>query len=162
MNAHTAIVALAAVAAVASADVTDFYAHIDGIQSGSGSPALGELNGQYDSDANAFSFSWNISDNLIGLPASPGSHIHRAPAGSNGPIVFGFNNPDGTWPLSGSATWTGLSVDNVADLFAGNFYVNFHTSQYPGGEVRGQIYVIPTPGSAALLLIGAAAVRRRR
>lgn len=158
----SAFVALVGIATLASAETTDFYAHIDGVQSGTGSPALGELNGTYDSVANSFSFTWNISDDLIGNPASPGSHIHRAPLGSNGPIVFGFNNPDGTWPLNGSATWTGLSDTNVADLFAGNFYVNFHTSQFPSGEVRGQIFVVPAPGSAALLLIGAAARRRRR
>lgn len=158
----SAFVAVAGLAAFASAEVTQFHADIDGVQSGSGSPAVGNLTGQYDSVAYTFSFSWSISDDLIGSPAAPGSHIHRAPAGSNGPIVFGFNNPDGTWPLAGSATWSGMTGDNVNDLFAGNYYVNFHTTQFPGGEVRGQIYVVPAPGAAGLLLVGSLGIIRRR
>jgi len=158
----TAIIALASLASVAAAEVSLFEATIDGIQAGTSSPAVGNLTGTYDSLANSFSFSWSISDDLIGAPASPGSHIHRAPAGQTGPIVFAFNNPDGTWPLSGSALWTGLSSDNVADLFAGNLYVNFHTSAFLAGEVRGQILLVPAPGAGFLLAAGMVMTRRRR
>jgi hypothetical protein len=156
-------VAAAGVFASAQADTFDFAATIDGIQSGTGSPATGTLTGVYDDVANSFSFGWNITDELIGDPALPGSHIHNAPAGSNGPIVFGFNNPDGTWPLSGNAVWTGIDPGLVDELFAGNLYVNFHTTQFPGGEVRGQILLVPAPAGAALLgLGGLATIRRRR
>jgi hypothetical protein len=129
----------------------------------SGSPAIGTLTGEYDSDLNMFSFSWEISDDLIGVPSSPGAHLHNAPSGTAGDIVYAFNEPDGTWALSGSAVWTGLSQDLVDELFAGNIYANFHTDAFPAGEVRGQISQIPAPGALALLgLGGLTGVRRRR
>jgi hypothetical protein len=30
-------------------------------------------------------------------------------------------------------------ADLVADIKAGNAYVNVHTTEHPGGEIRGQI-----------------------
>lgn len=62
-------------------------------------------------------------------------HIHRAPAGANGPVVFDLGNPAS--PVS--ATWTGMTAADVADLVAGNLYVNIHTAGRPAGEIRGQI-----------------------
>jgi len=62
-------------------------------------------------------------------------HIHRGAAGVNGPIVFDLGNPAS--PVE--AVWTGMTPADVADLFAGNFYVNIHTSGRPAGEIRGQI-----------------------
>lgn len=62
-------------------------------------------------------------------------HIHRAPAGENGPVVFDLGNPAS--PVS--ATWTGMTSSDIADLLAGNLYVNVHTAGRPAGEIRGQI-----------------------
>lgn len=156
-------VAVAGLAAGAQADIFQFTATIDGIQNGTGSPTTGTLTGEYDDVANSFAFDWALTDDLLGEPASPGSHIHNAPAGSNGPIVFGFNNPDGTWPLEGSAVWENMPGAMVDELFAGNLYVNFHTTQFPSGEVRGQILLVPTPAAGlALLGLGGLALTRRR
>lgn len=63
-----------------------------------------------------------------------GAHIHRAPPGTAGPIVFPFSNP--TSPIN--ETWN-LTPQDVQDLLAGNLYVNVHSSAHPGGEIRGQI-----------------------
>jgi hypothetical protein len=62
-------------------------------------------------------------------------HIHRAPAGQNGPIAFDLGRPDS--PVV--ATWSGMTPADVADLFAGNLYVNIHTAGRPSGVIRGQI-----------------------
>jgi hypothetical protein len=51
-----------------------------------------------------------------------------------------------------------------AGILAGRSYLNIHTMQFPGGEIRGQI-VVPEPATLALILGGLAAagfVRRRR
>jgi hypothetical protein len=85
------------------------------------------------------------------------AHIHLAPAGVNGPVVV-WLYPDGPPPqliegrssgvlATGTITaddlvgpLAGASLDDLLDAMrAGNTYVNVHTSQYPAGEVRGQI-----------------------
>jgi hypothetical protein len=44
--------------------------------------------------------------------------------------------------------------------------MNVHTSVFPGGEIRGQLLLIPEPSTAALLGLGAGAtalaLRRRK
>ena len=80
------------------------------------------------------------------------SHIHLAPSGVNGPIVaFLYVGPipgrfDGVLArgtitaanLVGPLAGQPLSA-LIAAMEAGNTYVNVHTTQYPGGEIRGQI-----------------------
>ena len=62
-------------------------------------------------------------------------HIHRAPAGANGPVAFDLGNPAS--PVT--ATWSGMTAADISDLLAGNLYVNIHTAGRPSGEIRGQI-----------------------
>src|SRR3954453_21755943 len=62
-------------------------------------------------------------------------HIHRGAAGTAGPVVFDLGTP--VSPVI--ATWSGMTPADVADLMAGNLYVNIHTAGRPNGEIRGQI-----------------------
>jgi hypothetical protein len=64
------------------------------------------------------------------------AHIHGpAAVGSNAGVVVPLgNNP--TSPIKGTAT---LNNQQMADLEAGKYYVNVHTSANPGGEIRGQL-----------------------
>ncbi len=62
-------------------------------------------------------------------------HVHRGAPGVNGPPLFDLGEPSS--PVL--AEWTGMSPGDVADLLAGNLYVNIHTSGRPAGEIRGQI-----------------------
>lgn len=68
-------------------------------------------------------------------------HVHRAPAGANGPVVV---------PLFSGSTAERIFVQHaevgidgaLADEICGGpmgFYVNYHTTQDPGGAVRGQL-----------------------
>ncbi|HVO23716.1 MAG TPA: CHRD domain-containing protein [Candidatus Margulisiibacteriota bacterium] len=61
-------------------------------------------------------------------------HIHKAPAGTPGPIVFPFSNPAS--PVH--EVWN-LTPSDVSDLLAGNLYVNIHSTAFVAGEIRGQI-----------------------
>jgi len=72
------------------------------------------------------------------------SHIHKAPVGVNGPVIFplflgnGLFDPDN--PIGGGVA---LGAENLVDLLTEYYYVNVHTSDYPGGEIRGQIAAEP-------------------
>jgi len=70
-------------------------------------------------------------------------HIHTGIAGVNGPIVVNF---PGTWSggtLSGSTTITPATAAAINANPAGH-YVNVHTTDFPGGAVRGQLGQVPS------------------
>jgi hypothetical protein len=69
------------------------------------------------------------------------AHIHRAPAGTNGPVQIDFT-PLGFTFGAQSGTFSKiilLSATQAADLLAGNLYVNIHNASFPGGEIRAQL-----------------------
>lgn len=61
-------------------------------------------------------------------------HVHLGAPGVNGGIKFAFSSS--TSPIM--ETWS-LSAGDVTDLFAGNLYVNIHSTDVPAGEIRGQV-----------------------
>lgn len=130
-------------------------------------------------------------------PALSGSdvtrlHIHNAPAGSNGGVVYGIINPDqdadgdvslvqegsgfrltGEWDQTDAGGSLLGFIPGLLALTTGQqapLYFNLHTVDNPGGAIRGQITAtnnvsaIPLPAAAPLLLAGLAslAALRRR
>lgn len=120
----------------------------------------------------------DVNDNLTA------AHIHAGPLvtpTTNGPVVWGFfgapfndNNPNdevfipfstgvggtfsGKWDLpEGNNTTLAAQLDNI---LSGRSYINFHTTQFGGGEIRGAIQVVPESATSTgmLLAIGAIAV----
>lgn len=111
------------------------------------------------------------------------AHIHCcAPPGSNAGVRWGFFgapdndiNPDNlvVTPFASGVGGTFFSIwnqpegnagttltTNLPGILAGLAYINFHTTQFPGGEIRGQITAIPEPSSLLLCSVGAIALRR--
>ena len=108
-------------------------------------------------------FSWDISWSGLSAPASA-MHFHGpAPAGSNAGVQLNIGAISGlTSPSIGSSTITG---DQASDLLAGLWYINIHTSTYAGGEIRGQVQVVPIPAAVWLFasgLFGLIGVARRK
>ena len=110
-------------------------------------------------------------DNLVA------AHIHASATvtpTTNAGVVWGFfgspfndNNPNDVvfQPFQGgvggliSGKWDLTEGNNttlaaqLANILSGHAYINFHTTQFGGGEIRGQI-VSPTPEPASMLLVG--------
>jgi hypothetical protein len=64
------------------------------------------------------------------------AHFHGpAAAGANAGVVVPWAK-DPASPFTGTAT---LTDQQQADLLAGRWYANVHTTQNPGGEIRGQM-----------------------
>jgi hypothetical protein len=63
-------------------------------------------------------------------------HIHKAAAGTNGSVVFNFGVPQ---PSGFVFTSAALTTDQETDLTSGLYYVNLHSSNFSGGEIRGQL-----------------------
>jgi len=59
-----------------------------------------------------------------------------------------------------------LTSQQINDLESGLWYVNFTSSTYPDGEIRGQILSVPEPSVLALLGLGISSMgvwcRRKR
>jgi len=81
-----------------------------------------------------------LSSELFPVGGTAG-HIHRAPAGENGPVVFPLILTPDESGLSGtiSGTTPPLTAEQIAVLQTEGFYVNIHTENYQAGELRGQI-----------------------
>jgi len=105
------------------------------------------------------------------------AHIHApAPPGMNTSVVWGFfgapfndNMPNdmtmmafptgmvggmftGKWDLP-EGNGTNLTAQ-IPNILAGLAYINFHTTQFGGGEIRGQIQVVPEPSAVTLFGAG--------
>jgi hypothetical protein len=118
----------------------------------------------------------DTNDNLIA------AHIHAAAVvtpTTNAPVVWGFfgspfndNNPNdvvitplasgvggtisGKWDLpEGNNTTLSAQIPNI---LSGNSYINFHTNQFTGGEIRGAIVLLATPEPASLAMGATAAL----
>jgi hypothetical protein len=80
----------------------------------------------------------NLSSDLQEVSGSA-AHVHQAPVGQNGPIVFNLTVTVGADNRTGSYTGTKTLSPDEQDAFkAGEFYVNVHSVNYMGGEIRGQ------------------------
>jgi hypothetical protein len=83
----------------------------------------------------------------------------------NGPVLFPFDGvPNATSGTIPSHTFV-LTEDQQSVLIAGDMYVNVHSVDLPGGEIRGQLAVVPEPATFLLmgsgLMVLGVAMRRR-
>lgn len=99
-------------------------------------PATGTLTGTYDASTNLLSFT--VKFNGLAAPATA-SHFH-------GPAAPGVNAavqiPNVGFPVATSGTYSNsfvLTDLQESQLLAGLWYINIHSSVFPGGEIRAQL-----------------------
>ena len=125
----------------------------------------------------------NADDNVTG------AHLHVAPFGASGSIVFGLIDPsaslrndlddllinaasgmihgvwDGTEGNGGTLTDQLPSFLTLNAANQTNIYFNVHTTDHPSGEIRGQLTFVPEPATLAIfalsVLVAGGIVRRR-
>ncbi len=118
---------------------------------------------------------WGLANGFSNLTGNAtAGHIHGPTAASgvgaftqNPGVLFGLDSGP-TW--NNSATGGGVTGRTItltetqeADLLAGRYYINVHTSTNGGGEIRGNLVVPETSTSVlAAAALGLMALRRRR
>jgi hypothetical protein len=113
-----------------------------------GGPAVGDADGRATALVRVqdvritFSFAWS------GIGAPTLGHIHAGAAGVNGPVKVGlFTEPMPTTATaaSGSVTITDPQIAAAIRANPSGFYANLHSSEFPGGAVRGQLAPLGHP-----------------
>ncbi len=65
------------------------------------------------------------------------AHIHVGAPGVNGPVIIPLvGGPGGVWSVPPGAK---LTAEQLQAYNAGNLYVNVHTAEHKGGEIRTQL-----------------------
>jgi hypothetical protein len=84
------------------------------------------------------------------------SHIHGpGGVGTNAAVIFPFSGVPAATAGSIPEQTFSITPQQVSWLFSGYLYMNVHTANFPGGEIRGQLLLVPEPSSLALLGLGA-------
>ena len=132
----------------------NFTVSLDAAQAGTvGAGGTGSGSGtlSYDTVASTLTLN-NIT--YSGLSAnSTFAHIHGSDTTLGG-TSGAFN---GTVPLVDGTGGFSLA-QQISQLEGGLWYINIHSANFGGGEIRGQILPVPEPSTLALLGLGAGAL----
>ena len=74
---------------------------------------------------------------VSGIAAATAAHIHKAAPGAAGPVVIPL-----TAPTSGTSEGCATTTREIAQALIqnpGDYYVNVHNADFPGGALRGQL-----------------------
>lgn len=113
-----------------------YHATLSGAQEVPPTSSSGQGSAEFTVDPDSHKVTWNVSYSGLTGPAMA-AHIHGPAApGANAGVVTNIAANGTASPIQGSAV---LTDAQMADLMAGKDYVNIHTAQNKGGEIRGQI-----------------------
>ncbi len=79
----------------------------------------------------------SIHATTAGLDDASDAHLHSGIGGVAGPVEIGLTQ-DGSDPAHWFANEAALSAEQLAALLTARTYVNVHSPDHPGGEIRGQ------------------------
>ena len=141
LNFHTATYPGGAARGQLIANPVELSADLSGANEvpANGSPATGAASFIYNPGTKTISIHVEV-ENFANLVAS--SHLHEAAVGVNGPVKLGLGG-EMVYVRSGDSltgNFIGLNYPAMSrPLLTGGAYLNIHSSQFPGGEIRGQI-----------------------
>lgn len=115
-----------------------FVAHLDGVQEVPSNASAG--NGVCIVTLNAAETSISVACSYTGLSSNlQADHIHaNAAPGVNAGVLFGFGATGGTSGSFNAGPFT-VTAPQVVNMRAHLWYVNLHSVNFPGGEIRGQV-----------------------
>src|ERR1700753_1693848 len=132
---YATLAVAAAVAFAGPAFAEKFKATRDGKSEVPPNASKGTGTADIDYDPASKKLTWKLSYSDLSGPATA-AHFHGpAESGKNAGGAVAIPNATSS-PAEGSAT---LTDAQAADLEAGKYYVNVHTKDNPGGEIRGQV-----------------------
>lgn len=168
LTAIVLVLALMLLAAALPSPARAKLVHLEAVLSGSNevppnaSLATGFAEVVVDDVFNAIDVSLTFAD--LAAPATA-AHIHApAPPGVNAAVIIPFTGFPNTTSGTYDHTFIAIADIDIAFMLSGLSYVNIHNSLFPGGEIRGQLEVVPVPPSLLLLgsgLAGLAGLRRK-
>lgn len=141
MFARTTALALSfvlATAAAAQAATLRFTAALNGASEvpANTETGTGEVSAMLDTSTKVITYTATYSG-LTGPGVAAHFHGPAAPGSNAGPVVM-IANPAS--PITGTATLTDAQIE---ELKAGSWYFNVHTAAHKGGEIRGQLKIMP-------------------
>jgi hypothetical protein len=134
---------------VLSGDIDVFQALTNPANVGSGT---GTISGDYDDATNILDYSIEWMD--LTTPVN-NMHFHLGAPGTSGGVDLGIPSP---WISPQLGVDILLNNSQEANLLSGDWYVNVHTVNFGGGEIRGQVLVNAVPIPAAIWLFGTALI----
>ena len=117
---------------------------------------------------------WGFDNGFTNLTGNASmGHIHvptvsvgTASFNENAGILFFLDSGPAWNPSAAAGGVTGhtvtLTEPQEADLLAGKYYINIHTAANGGGEIRGNLVVVPEPSSVLLAFAGLSVFGLRR
>ncbi len=122
---------------------------------GSGGSGTGSATITYDDATNLLS--WTLTHSGLSSTVTA-AHFHGpATTSQNAGVQINIGTAN---PAVGSAT---LSATQESQLLSELWYINVHSEDFPGGEIRGQVLLVPEAASSLLLataVLGLLRVRR--
>lgn len=130
-----------------SGDMDELQALTNPINTGGG---IGSIMGIYDDETMLLNYTITWQDLTSSVT---NMHFHLGAVGVSGGVELAIPGP---WLSPQVGTDILLSASQETNLLSGNWYVNVHTQNFGGGEIRGQVNttaVVTEPATLALITL---------